>query len=194
MFSPAKAIIGGALVFVIGGAFLVGQPADPQTGGEPDAATSSGLSEPTPFTAHLVWMGSSDIGNTTYTVLDGHTERRGAVWAPRFTASDPRLEGRLTIRDDEDIYPGQEGTFFAGMMTWRLESEDGAWQGSSPYFLFSDPEYIAPPDMLFLAGEGAYEGLYAGIVVPDLGLGSGTIVDLQGVIFPAAPPPAPAAP
>jgi hypothetical protein len=73
--------------------------------------------------------------------------------------SDPRLRGTWILTADFDHYrpPGSadaEIEIVSG--TYRIENDDGAWQGSDA-FLRSDDEFWD----LALIGEGAYEGLTA---------------------------------
>ena len=142
-----------------------------------------------PVVVTMVIRPGDDIGQPTYTEVDGRVERRGTVWAPTIvTASDPRLEGRITLSNDQDAYPGPDGpeSFVLGMGTMRIETVDGAWQGSTPYFgVAADDRSVG--STVVLVGKGAYEGLYAVLDQTDW-------ADIHGVIFPAPPPPVPAAP
>jgi len=54
MFSPAKAITAGALVFAIGGVLLIAQPFDQQGGSVPGAATDIERAAPVEFTGRFV--------------------------------------------------------------------------------------------------------------------------------------------
>jgi hypothetical protein len=143
------------------------------TAQEEDAAATVPV-EPVTFTASL--RPGNDVGSTTYTEVDGRTERRGTVWAPTLTVSDPRLEGDVRLASPEDQYPGG---FTIRTNTWRIENDEGAWQGTMVD--------VGGGGTLVLAGEGAYEGLYVALDVTNPR-------DMRGVIFPAPPPPVPAAP
>ncbi len=184
MFSPAKAIIAGALAFGIGSVVLIAQPFGQRAGSVPGAATDAGPMEPVAFTARIDWW--RDIGDATYEEVDGHNERRGVVEAPVITASDPRLEGRLTLSMDEDTYPTPEGTLTLGTSTWRLETDEGAWQGSHPYFYDTATLDDVIDATVVLVGEGVYAGQFAVFEISD--------TEIHGAIFPAGPPTAPAAP
>jgi hypothetical protein len=148
------------------------------------SATPTTAAPPLAITASL--QPGNDVGPTTYTEVDGRVERRGTVWAPTLTASDPRLQGTMTISSPQDAYPGADGpeSFVLGSATWRIETAEGAWQGSNTGYAIGDQGGGAT---LILAGEGAYAGLYAALDVSDP-------TAIRGVIFPAPPPPTPAAP
>ena len=97
------------------------------------------------------------MGESVMTVL----VRRGNTWQPSAReVSDPRLEGRYTISYDTDAYypPGVVGSTDVGAGTWRIENDEGAWQGS--YHIAGidggDVTVTVP-----LIGEGAYAGLFA---------------------------------
>jgi hypothetical protein len=79
---------------------------------------------------------------------------------PPTDVSDPRLDGTWALAWNEDEYVGPRGERAADVVTvvWRIENEQGAWQGSSTWARFPDNE--GEPDFV-LAGEGPYEGLTA---------------------------------
>jgi hypothetical protein len=74
---------------------------------------------------------------------------------------DPRFEGRYSISYDTDSYvaPGLTAQDVVGAGTWRIENDDGAWQGSYHIMDPLDGEDVTVT--VALAGEGAYEGLTA---------------------------------
>jgi hypothetical protein len=75
--------------------------------------------------------------------------------------------------------------------TWRIETKEGAWQGSYARVGFADgyTSTVSTP----LVGEGAYDGLFA--VWEARYPGDATCQwDIRGVIFPAGPPEPPRAP
>jgi len=176
MLSPVKAIIAGALVFGIGGAFLVAQPFAQVASGP--AADTAAVVEPVGFTARF--SPSSMVRPGTYETVDGVEQQRGSAWTPVIgEVSDPRLDGTLTYSEDYDRYPG--GYQFA-TATYRIVNDGGAWQGSTP-IVKENASYNAN-SVVLLSGEGSYEGLQAWMDASDWDA-------IHGVIFPAPPPAAP---
>ncbi|MGD8486541.1 MAG: hypothetical protein PVH07_07895 [Chloroflexota bacterium] len=87
---------------------------------------------------------------------------RGDTWRPAAREmGDPRFEGRYSISYDTDSYvaPGLTAQDVVGAGTWRIENDDGAWQGSYHIMDPLDGEDVTVT--VALAGEGAYEGLTA---------------------------------
>jgi hypothetical protein len=185
MFSPAKAITAAALVFGIGGAFLIAQPFGQQAEVAP-GAESADYVEPVEFTAVLTpgpWVSHETCEN-----IGGQgslTQCRGEAWSPDITeVSDPRLDGEMTLSADTNKWPLQP---MLTTETWRITNEDGAWQGSFPSVYEA---YLGPTSgaqSVVLVGEGDYEGLYAWMDVTDWSA-------INGVVFSYPPPEAPAPP
>jgi hypothetical protein len=146
----------------------------PEAGSEPTV--------PVPFIG-LAEPGAQIRTGTTETV-DGHVENRDYAYAPSIVqVSDARLDGELTLGGSNDEYPGPDGTMYElATEVWRIETADGAWQGTTAFF-------VASPDLpgsrtILLVGEGAYEGLIAAVTA--------RLSDpwtFEGVIFPGEPPP-----
>jgi hypothetical protein len=120
---------------------------------------------PTAFSGHLECGPEVRHGtdtSETFETGDGrlfHTASHGYAWQPSGTMSDPRLEGTyyLAFEWDEYLSPGAPGWVRLGAGTWRIENDEGAWQGSLTNAWLSDgPEAAAST---VLEGEGAYEGL-----------------------------------
>lgn len=82
---------------------------------------------------------------------------RGWAWQPSATMSDPRLEGDYYVSYDSDDYRSPTVTS-VGSGTWRIENEEGAWQGSFTNIKYPDSTTIVSTA---LVGEGAYDGLTA---------------------------------
>jgi hypothetical protein len=182
MFSPAKALLAGALVFGVGGVLLLAQPSGQPSTGPGAAATDAALIEPVEFTA--AFSPASSIRTGTVAAVDGHVEQRGNAWSPTISGmTDPRLDGRLTFSLNNDTYP--DGAYDVGTATYRIETDDGAWQGSTPVVASGASDWDAS-GVVVLVGEGAYEGLYA-VMGTDWG-------EIHGVIFSGPPPEAPTAP
>jgi len=162
MLSPVKAITAGAVIFAISGAFLIAQPFG-QQGRVPGAEAPAPL-PPEPFSGIVhcggqVAFGTSEslefpMGEANMTVVS----ERGDTWRPSAPGmSDPRLQGNYAISFDTDAYypPGVVDSLdVIGAGTWRIENDEGAWQGS--YHIVGGAPVVVP-----LVGEGAYDGLTA---------------------------------
>ena len=180
MFSPAKAITAGALVFAIGGAFLIAQPFDQQAETAP-AAEVGDYAEPVKFT--LVLTPGAPTVSPTCEVIRGMTACRGIVSSiPISEVSDPRLAGVMTAVSDYNQWPLQPWLITT---TLRISNDDGAWQGS--FIGTYDGSQFGRASVV-LVGERAYEGLYAWMDMSDFPFGA------NGVIYGAPPPDAPAVP
>ena len=168
MISPVNTITAGALIFAIGAVMLVAQPFGQETsvpGAEQHLAAQH---PPEPFSAVVDCGGQIAVGSTesleiplvgaTMTIV----ARRGDTWRPTVReVSDPRFEGRYSISSDADSYyaPGLTAQDVVGAGTWRIENDEGAWQGSFGYMDPLDGGEVTV--MVPLKGEGAYEGLTA---------------------------------
>ena len=195
MFSPVKAIIAGAIIFAFGGVMLIAQPFEQQGGAAPGAATSdTELTRPVEFTGTIVCGPDVRTGMTDIPLSGGDTSvmrSRGGAWQPSATISEPRLEGTYYYAYDGDEYR-TEGLMSApsvGSGTWRIENDEGAWQGSHPNIGFADGTYSKATTILI--GEGAYEGLTA--IWEEQHDGAACAWDVRGLIIegdaPAAPEP-----
>jgi hypothetical protein len=190
MLSPVKAITAGALVFVLGGAFLIAQPFG-QPSSVPGAATETGWAENTPFTLKFVWY-DRNVRDGEAVTEGGITKVLGSCNAMGIAdPSDPRLDGSLTWCTDEHDYGAvRDESTVVWTDTYRIVNDEGAWQGSTSGAMWDDPvsgERMEPGgDPIILVGEGAYEGLYAAI--------TGPFSDTHGVIFEGAPPADPVPP
>jgi hypothetical protein len=149
------------------------------------------VAEPVPFTVRF--MPSNSVRAAQYSVDRGVRKELGNCWAPVIAdPSDPRLAGTLTFCGDNHSYAPM-GDTSTGMWssTYRIENDEGAWQGSIAGAEWKDPEsgdMIETDEGLILVGEGDYEGLYAAMTFP------GSWSDIRGLIFEGAPPAAPVPP
>ena len=104
MFSPVKAITAGALVFALGGAFLIAQPFGQQgsvPGVDVDEATTESTA-PAIVTGNMVEWGEV-AQEATETKVDGVDQRRGLVReGARFEMDDPRLTGIVSYESNGD--------------------------------------------------------------------------------------------
>jgi hypothetical protein len=195
MFSPAQALTVGALVFALGGALLVAQPFDQQGGAAPGAAAPDvELTRPVEFTGSIVCGPDARTGMADIPLSGGDTSvthSRGWAWQPSATMSEPRLEGTYYYAYDSDEYRTEGLTSIpsVGSGTWRIENDEGAWQGSHPNIGFADGTYSKATTILI--GEGAYEGLTA--IWEGQHDGPACTWDIRGLIIegnvPAAPEP-----
>ncbi len=166
MFSPAKAITAGALVFAIGGVLLIAQPFGQQGDTAPAVGTGDAPARPVPFTGLLDCGGTSAFPTTDRATVEldegtlNLTRERGRIIGPTVrTITDPRLEGTNTITWNKDIFFGSALERSTGVSagTWRIENDAGAWQGS--YHTFDTPVDGAAVATVVFIGEGDYEGL-----------------------------------
>ncbi len=153
----------------------------------PVSAQSAELSldptQPAPFTGRIAYGGQVRSG--TMDTVDGHIESRGSAFAPSMVSvSDPRLDGDVLISWQTDEYVASDGADqVLGSGTWRIETADGAWEGS---YVRLEADGLSDKSTAVLTGQGAYEGLTA--VWEQTIDGSGW--DIAGAIFPSGPPPA----
>ena len=121
---------------------------------------------PTEFSGHIECgpeLSSGTDERQTLGVGDEQVIRvtsRGWAWQPSVTTmSDPRLEGAYQLSFDSDtVSPAGTSGPSVGSGTWRIENDEGAWQGSFPVIQFADhTTTVTTP----LVGEGAYDGLTA---------------------------------
>jgi hypothetical protein len=141
---------------------------------------------PAEFTGHIAC--GPEVRSPTSETQGGVVQGRGGAWHPTATMSDRRLEGDYYISFDGDTYSSPAGTA-VGAGTWRIENDEGAWQGSYTNVGFADgtASVVSTP----LVGEGAYGGLTA--IWESTYDGEACAWDVRGVIIegdvPAAPEP-----
>jgi len=106
---------------------------------------------------------------------------RGLELRTRDAMSDPRVSGVGHVIIDADDYGAETGPEWG---TFRLENDEGAWQGPVSGFHSSADSHVAG----WLQGEGAYAGLsyYYEIVLDHDGYASAAVT---GIIYPGDPPP-----
>jgi len=121
------------------------------------AAQDEEIAAPVEFTAKWVFGGGVRSDKTE--VGDGVLMTRGGAWRPGVltAASDPRLEGTLTIAANSNQYSsGPEVWNYA----FRIENEDGAWQ-QMPTINLDAGDGDLNTTTGVLVGEGGYDGLIA---------------------------------
>jgi hypothetical protein len=194
MFSPVKAITAGALVFAIGGAFLIAQPFG-QQGSVPGAATDE-------FTAPVEVSGASWSWPQGCTAEDyeGPNELAGgdaklltcsSTAGMPWSMSDPRLEGTVT-RINEESYVEWQGRprFYVASVALNIENDGGSWRERPRTWVMPDGYVGQDTDWLVdetivLDGDGDYQGLVAVL------RGKDGLRDIRGFIMDARllPPP-----
>ncbi|MGD8684563.1 MAG: hypothetical protein PVG27_11480 [Chloroflexota bacterium] len=193
MLSPVKAITAGAIVFALGGAFLIAQP-NQQQGSVPGAETDTEAVAPAWVTGTLI-LGSSCSGPTASTPeADVQPEREHHRCSTQaWRTSDPRLTGTSTSTWDADVYVLGEAIISVSAGTYELQNESGSWlchhrdglsYGMGRYATGANEETVT------CAGDGAYDGLTA-IVFLDWSNSPPSSVPLAGLIFPGEAPPLP---
>ncbi len=191
MLSPVKAITAGALIFALGGAFLIAQPFDRQGGGVPGAQEEeTELSTP----AYVTWEVTGDptfVGPDEFDQVLGRM-RGLLVSGTLIEASDPRLSGSYDYVANGNYQNNNMPDYGAvELRSWRMENDGGAWTGTSTYVDVGDgidggPAMVAETSTLI--GEGGYEGLIA-ILDRDTreGKGDGVILELPVPSIPEGP-------
>lgn len=113
------------------------------------------------------------------------TRYRGGTWRQTIDVSDPRLEGAIYQRWESDGYavPDGEAGPTVAAATWRIENDEGAWQGGQTELVLADGTQLQ--SLTTLTGEGAYEGLTA--LMGVVGFEDGCIADIRGVIVEGVP-------
>jgi hypothetical protein len=137
---------------------------------------------PVEFSGQLQYGPQTVTG--TETSVEGRTEVRGTVFhTPVLTMSDPRLDGTVTRTNNVDLY--DDPPIWTWQALWRIETEDGAWEGVETPLVFTDGSRSTT--MVALDGEGAYDGLTAITEFDHEGSGW----NVRGVIIDGEMPPVP---
>ena len=165
MFSPAKAIAAGVLVFAIGGVLLIAQPFDQQGASVPGAATDGVGLEPASVTGEMKVLRSvRDGGGLEGEIADGVWHEEGP-WSGRFEMDDSRLTGDATGYDGGNRYQMDEnhvGLAEVGGGTITIENDGGAWEGSTLGVSGTERSDMLRDTMVVeLTGTGGYDGLSA---------------------------------
>jgi hypothetical protein len=191
MFSPVKAITAGALIFAVGGAFLIAQPFGQQESIVPGAETDTEAVSATWVTGNVSFAPSCSGPEI---VVDGDVRHDwNYECSPQtWTTSDPRLTGEVAKRWNEDVYQTDEGFISVNTSASYLRNDDGGWVCSSSnlykgFGLFPDD---VTGETATCVGKGGYEGLSALLVI-DAASAAGPLV---GVIFSGDFPPPPEPP
>ena len=131
-----------------------------------------GPADPVAFSGHI------PSGSATY------QEGAGSAWVFRSAEmSDPRLQGVVTHSHNVE----SAGDFRIFSSVWRIENEDGAWEGPEHTVIL--PGEGRTMSSVVLIGEGDYEGLTALAEFTFVGYSK----DVRGVIIDGGLPPIPPA-
>jgi hypothetical protein len=189
MLSPAKASFVGAIVFAIGGAWLMAQPLQ-QPSIVPGAATEAGegsVLKPALVTGRRVFV--SETSFTEERESADSLVQRGRITEVRAFMSDERLSGNVVITDNADRFfdgsPSPER--YAGDVLWgtiEITNDSGTWTGTAVGTTDDTTASGAGVTYYELVGSGGYEGLSAVIFEREAG---GWV--WSGVIFPGDLPP-----
>ena len=187
MLSPVKAIAAGAIVFAIGGAFLIAQPFDQQ------AANVPGGEAPVPPVAVSGFgSGGACPVEDAVEVAEGLTSYRDGYCNPSWSLDDPRFEGTVTWAVNSDAFPDADGVT-VGTVGVSVVNEEGAWR-MVPEVMYGTDGTVWPdpslPSQFVMVGEGGYDGYYAVFTFDRTSPINGTF---EGFIVQGDPPPAPEA-
>ena len=193
MLSPVKAITAGALVFALGGAFLIAQPFDQQGGNGPGAEAETNVAPA--WVTGTIALGASCSGPiASMPESDVQPEREHHRCSTQtWTTSDPRLAGTSTSTWDADVYVLDEAIISVSAGTYELRNESGGWlchyrddlaTGMGRYAVLATDQTVT------CDGDDAYDGLTA-ILSLDWSNSPPSSVPLAGLIFPGEAPPLP---
>ena len=115
--------------------------------------------------------------------VDGALRGEGLLYTSTWEASDPRLNGALSITANRDLYEKEE--MFVASASAAVENDDGGWAGSGTVL---EGEEVGETWTLVLQGRDAYEGLTAYVVLGPGGRSFGA------AIFPGEMPESPGPP
>ncbi len=177
MFSPAKAITAGAVVFALGGLLLIAQPLDRQSDRMTGSSTAAEAAPPVEFTAR--WAYGPDKRAATTETIDGVAMERGGAWemTPVAQASDPRLRGTLSRAANFDDYSAAGGPTVWNY-AFRIENDEGSWQQVPTIGL-----WIGLDDPTSTTGVLVGEGGYAGLIAVFENEQTGVLSNLHGYII-----------
>jgi len=185
MFSPVKAITAGALVFALGGMFLIAQPFGQQSG-PPGAASDLDPIEVAAWVTGTVTEVRSDdtdhLGDVRV-LQEGKSANDGVHLTSHWAASDPRLTGSGTYDSNWHSYLFQNMKVEASRYT--VQNDEGQWVGTGTTVASSSD--IVDTHTIILRGEGGYEGLTTYVVMDN----GPSPASFYAAIFPGDMPAAP---
>jgi hypothetical protein len=116
--------------------------------------------EPAYFTATLGVP--RDLAPARMSASDAEHVIRGRGTLPAeqpVEATDPRISGFMTIRNNVDVYQYSGGVVGVNVNSVRIDNDDGAWSGSGTGFFASSAEGDPSVAITVLLGEDAYDGM-----------------------------------
>lgn len=169
--------------FALAGSLLLvstdlGQPADPMG---PPAASAPGSEAIAHVTGEQRVLRQVSVGEVD--VVPGGVAIRGVTWEAAVSADDARLEGVLSVTQNEDSFEDSVGTR-AISGSARLDTDDGSWVGTYRGIGYPDTNDLQYQSVL--RGEGAYEGLTT--VLYTTNYQNELVLDFEGIIFPGEMP------
>jgi hypothetical protein len=187
MLSPVKAIAAGAIVFALGGAFLIAQPFQ-------QAATTEHAAEGAAVSMDATWVSGTLLHAPACTpperTIDGdvvHEEGyrcESQIWE----TDDPRLNGRATPSWNADVYRlGPDVSVSMGV--YEVETDGGRWLCSFGPTVAqgSGLPVSTKPETITCQGQDGYAGLAA---VLDVDADAGSV---EGLVFAGDVPQSPEA-
>ena len=191
MLSPVKAITAGALVFAIGGAFLIAQPFDQQGASVPGAESGVAMTPAwvTGTVTLATWCSSPGeaVGTEGLVRRERGYRCEGQVWE----ASDVRLAGEAVSTWDADVYDVEDryGPVSVRVGGYEVRNGSGGWSCRHSGVAQGAGLQVKPAsgETLVCVGDGGYDGLAA---VLELDWTSRPVT-FQGVIFPGSLPSSP---
>ena len=185
MLSPVKAITAAALVFALGGMFLIAQPFGQQSG-PPGAASDLDPIEVAAWVTGTVTEVRSDdtdhLGDVRV-LQEGKSANDGVHLTSHWAASDPRLTGSGTYDSNWHSYLFQDMKVEASRYT--VQNDEGQWVGTGTTVASSSD--IVDTHTIILRGEGGYEGLTTYVVMDN----GPSPASFYAAIFPGDMPAAP---
>ena len=154
MFSPAKAIMAGALVFAVGGVLLIAQPFYPRSvslpGQQASPAGSLDMGDRTLVLANTTDQTTSQAAKIT---RDGDiVQYRDLAYLYEQQATDSRLDGTLEVVINFDERQDGSATMWG---TETVTNEGGTWEGPMTGVIAPDGTHYVLGTLL---GTGEYEG------------------------------------
>jgi hypothetical protein len=189
MLSPVKAVTAGAIVFAIGGAFLIAQPFQ-QQGSVPGANMDV---EPVWVTGTIQYAGSC-TGPTVEMEDSVQRERDYRCGPQRWTADDPRFTGMAEKVWNADVYVADGESISVVSGTVHLQNEMGGWLCRAYELDHGSGTYAENENDLtaMCTGEGENDGLSA--LLAWKGPVGSSPLSLSGLVFSGDFPPLPETP
>jgi hypothetical protein len=182
MFNAIRVAAVMAALALAGSLLLVstdlGRPADPDQAPAAPAPGGEAIAHVTGEQRVLRQVSAGEVG-----VEPGGVAIRGATWEMAVSADDPRLDGLLSVTQNEDSFEGSVGTR-AISGSARLDTDDGSWVGTYRGIGYPDTNDLQYQSIL--RGEGAHAGLT--VVLYTTNYENELVLGFEGIIFPGEMP------